>query len=270
MVASGRYITMRMEPVTSPCGWMTIIVMLGCSALLLTVADGALAQIPVHGRVVSAGGSPVDHAQVSLLADSTPHAFVLSKTTTDETGAFIVVAPSAGQFALLVRRIGYVPARRVLDLSTGSTGSVSIQLGDYWAWRRAVDSIAGVKHWERVAVARARARRWVCGDSRQATREAAETAYGRFAVSAYGGLRDILAEYAMPDDRDAFLREFTRPLSVHECATFAEGMDRRYGSETDTVRVFRFGKALYLPDEGEGGAFADWTGKVLTVFVVPS
>jgi hypothetical protein len=47
-------------------------------------------------------------------------------------------------------------------------------------------------------------------------------------------------------------------------------MDRRYGSETDTVRVFRFGKALYLPDEGEGGAFADWTGKVLTVFVVPS
>jgi hypothetical protein len=80
----------------------------------------------------------------------------------------------------------------------------------------------------------------------------------------------MLAEYAMPYSRDAFLREFTRPLSSQECATFAEGLDTRYGLESDRVRVYRFGKALFLPDWGDLGAFADWKGKLLAVFIVPS
>lgn len=75
---------------------------------------------------------------------------------------------------------------------------------------------------------------------------------------------------ASPADRGAFLREFTRPLSAQECATFAEGLDSRDGLESDTVRVFRFGKVLFLPDWADGGAFADRKGRVLTVFVVPS
>lgn len=239
-------------------------------ALLLTIAGSAPAQMPVRGRVLAPTGSPLNHAQVNLLADSTQNAVVLSKTTTDETGAFVVVAPSAGRFWLLVRRIGYVPARRDLDPSSGSTDSVLIRLGDYWALRQIADSIARVRHWEHVAEARARPRHWACGDSRQAALPAAETAYTRFALPAYAGLRHLLAEYAMPEDRDGFLREFTRPLSLQECATLAADLDRNYGLESDTIRVFRFGSALFLPDWGEGGAFADWSGKLLTVFVVPS
>ena len=239
-------------------------------ALLLTIAGSASAQTAVHGRVVGPTGSPLDHAQVSLLADSTQNAVVLSKTTTDEAGAFVVITPSAGRFWLLVRRIGYAPARRDLDLPSGSTDSVLIRLGDYWALRQIADSIARVRHWEHVAEARARPRHWVCGESRQATLQAAETAYSRFAPQAYAGLRQLLAKYAMPEDRDGFLREFTRPLSLQECATFAAGLDGHYGLESDTIRVFRFGSALFLPDWGEGGAFADWSGKLLTIFVVPS
>ena len=73
----------------------------------------------------------------------------------------------------------------------------------------------------------------------------------------------------MPHSRDAFFEEFTRALSAQECAVFAEGLDKSEGLETDTIRVFRFGKALYLPHWGLGG-FADWNGKVLAVFVQPS
>ena len=249
----------------------TVAIVIARVALLLALGARAWAQIPVQGRVVDPYGHPIEHAEVNLLADSAQRATVLSKAVSNTTGAFAIVAPSAGRFFLLVRRIGYVPARRVLDVSAAGSDSVLIHLGDYWTFRQVADSMARVQHWERVAVARRRPRRWVCGDSRQATREAANAAYARFAISAYSGLRQMLAEYAMPHRRDAFLREFTRELSPEECAAFAEGLDKRYGLEADTVRVFRFGKALFLPDWGDaGGAFADWRGELLTVFVVPS
>jgi hypothetical protein len=238
--------------------------------MLLTLAGSASAQMAVHGRVISAAGGPVDHAQVSLLTDSTQHAEVLSKAISDDTGTFVIIAPSAGRFLLLVRRIGFVPARRLVEVSSGSADSVLIRLGDYWALRQVTDSIARVRHWERVAAARSRPRRWACGDSRRATREAADSAYVRFVLPATAGFRHMLAEYAMPEDRGSFVREFTRPLSRQECATFAEGLDNNYGLEIDSIRVFRFGKALFLPDWGDGGAFADWTGKLLAVFVIPS
>ena len=269
MVPSDRYMSMD-DSVVSPSRWLTPTVgmILRWSALVLAVAEPARAQIPIHGRVVSATGNPIDHADVTLLADSTLDAVVLSKVNTDASGAFTVIAPSAGRFSLLARRTGYAVARRTLDVPTSSKDSLLIRLGGYWSFRQGVDSLARLQHWKRAAAARERTRHWVCGDSREATRAAAETAYTRFAMES--GMRHFLADYAMPDDRGAFRHEFTRPLSNEECATFAEGLDRSDGLESDYVRVFRFGNALILPDWGDGGAFADWKGRVLAIFIVPS
>lgn len=92
-----------------------------------TAADSARARAgasSVRGRVTDERGDPVVNAHVSLAEGS-------SATVTDSTGRFTLEAQPAGTQALVVRRIGYLPAQVTVNLSPRARSEVSVRLDQH-------------------------------------------------------------------------------------------------------------------------------------------
>ncbi len=92
-------------------------------AALCGAAGEALAQYPpeVRGKIIDAGsGSGIPGAEVSL-GDGT-------KATTGSDGWFALRALRPGRAELMVRRVGYAPHRRAIELANGRTETLVIRL----------------------------------------------------------------------------------------------------------------------------------------------
>src|SRR3954451_13885976 len=97
---------------------------------LLLVSQVTSAQTLLRGRIVTVVGTPIEEAQVDLLADSVLPPTVLSRAKSDGAGNFVLTAPSPGPFYLRVRRVGYAALLRPIELHGGATDSMVIRLDD--------------------------------------------------------------------------------------------------------------------------------------------
>src|SRR5690606_8907417 len=91
--------------------------------LLAPLVAAAQATGSVTGTVVTAGGTPVADAAVSVPAAG-------RATRTDARGWFRLDGLPAGSVALRAERIGYAPAARTLDLAPGAVASVRFTLSE--------------------------------------------------------------------------------------------------------------------------------------------
>ncbi len=218
-------------------------------------------------------GKPIASAMVWLLGDSAATATApgLLTRATDDSGAVVFDQVPTAARRVRVARFGYGPVILPLGEPGRFPDHVDIVLRRMGEAHAHEDSIAAAQHRARVAIARARERRWRCTLGRKIAHSRANAAFGMFVSTVEKGMRRFPEEYGMPTDSLAFVRAFTTPLIAVACRRFAEGMDQRGGGlETDTIEVYRFGKAFYLPWYGDaGGGFADAHGRVLTVFIVP-
>ena len=223
----------------------------------------------VRGRVTNTDGSPLPFARVGLLADSLRSAPRLAQADADANGRFAFMTVPDGARFMWIGRIGYAP---VIVRLPGSPGdSIVVALEEWRVGQHRRDSVERVRHLARVAIARSRPRHWVCTLGDAVARKRAAAAYLEFVAAEPAMMGKTGIEYDVPKDSAAFVRMFVRPLSGDECRRFVEGYERHSsGFETDTVEVYPFGRALYLPWLGDaGGGFADADGKVLTIFIVP-
>ena len=245
---------------------------------LLVVFALLVAPIPARAQTVrvivrDTAGKRIPAALVRLIGDSVSgtKGASLASASTDRNGEVVFANVPSGARRLQVMRVGHGPVWLPLGRLRSLPDSVVVVLEAAATVRARQAAIEAERHRTRVALARSRPRDWVCtlGDSIAHSR--ARAAYSAFAGGAGEGMQKVSSEYGMPDDVVAFTRIFVTPLSTAECARFAAGLDRMTnGLETDTVEVYRFGKAFYLPwFGGYDGGFANADGKVLTVFIVP-
>lgn len=242
-------------------------------ALVALCAPAIVNAQALRVTVRNAAGKPIAFAAVELLHDTTPAArsSPLAGQTTNDRGQVNFDGIPPESHYLRVRRVAYAPVIVTLGAREVEAGELDVVIEEMSTVRARQDSIAGVRHRARVAIARSRPRHWVCALGDSVAHARARSAYQLFAGGDGQGMHKVASEYGMPNDETAFTRIFVDPLTPAECVRFAEGLDRRTdGLETDTVEVYRFGKAFYLPWYGgyEGG-FADADGKVLGVFIVP-
>lgn len=229
----------------------------------------ALPAQQLRGRVTDTNGRPVHGASVWLLPDSLRPSPRLGGSESDDLGRFdFGTLPPTAHFAW-IGRIGYDPVIVRLPATPGD--SIVVALEDARVARARRDSLAYARHLAKVALARSRPRHWRCTLGDEVARKRAVAAYLGFVAADPQTMGRTGVEYGVPRDSAAFVRMFARPLSDKECRRFIEGFERHSsGFETDTIEVYRFGRALYLPWLGgyEGG-FADLNGKILKVFIVP-
>jgi len=88
---------------------------------ILTVGRPNVMRASVTGRVLDSLGAPVVGAQVAL-AGAEP------TTATGQGGDFRLDALPSGTLELVVRRIGFAPTSRVIDLSERETSRVTVEL----------------------------------------------------------------------------------------------------------------------------------------------
>lgn len=224
----------------------------------------------LRGTVVDTAGRPLHYAMVRLLADSTFRTPALAQSSTDSAGRFAFDSVPAGARYVGALRIGFHRAFRTLEPQRKGGDTVRVVMGEYERQHAREDSLRAATHRERIAVARARRREWRCASGDSVAHARAAAAYRSFVATRYPGMRRLTRDNGMPSDSAGFVQAFLRPLSDAECARFAQGFDKEWGLETDSVEVYHFGRGYYLPWLGgyEGG-FTNADGKILGVFIVP-
>ena len=222
-----------------------------------------------QGIVVDTAGKPVRNATVRLLGDTLFATPALGQASTDTLGHFAFAVVPTGTHYVVAYRIGYARTFRELRAGGANGDTLRIVMGEFEREKARREAINHARHLERVALARSRPRHWRCTLGRETALARATEAYEAFGPTAPGGIRRATSEYGMPMEAAEFRRRFLEPLSDAECARFASGFDKQLnGLETDTVEVYRFGRARFLPWLGQGG-FADADGKILAIFIVP-
>ena len=241
--------------------------------LLLSMVTPTLTEAQaLRGKVFALDGKPFSAVSVAVFGDTTARGFLASRRMTDGRFSFDTV-PAGARYLKFYFSRAFLPYP-LISIPQGAIGgdTIVLRLEDPATAKFRADSIRREEHLARVAIARARPREWVCTLGTAKAHERAHDAYEMFVATEYEGMRRFGNEYGIPRDQGSFERMFVRPLSAKECQRFAEGYDRRNGGlETDTIEVYRFGTARWLPWLGgysEGG-FADADGKVTVIFVVP-
>jgi len=225
----------------------------------------------LRGTVVDTAGRPVRYATIRLLGDTLFTTPALAQASTDSLGHFeFRVVPPGTHY---VGAFSFSYARTIRELPAGGMNRDTLRIvtGEFERATARRDSINRVRHRERVALARSRPRRWQCTSGAKTAEARATAAYEAFGAGAPHGMQRVTSEYGMPSEASEFRRWFLEPLTDAECARFARGFDKQWsGLETDTIEVYRFGRARFLPWLGgyEGG-FADADGKILAIFIVP-
>ena len=239
--------------------------------LVVALAPQLAGAQSLRGAVVDTAGRPVRFATVRLLSDTTFTTAALAQASTDTSGRFGFETVPPGARYLRTFRLGFLPTLMALGELRGPADTVLVTMGKRERERARQDSLRAIRHRERVALAHARPRRWRCTLGDSIARVRATAAYRSFVATPYEGMRRVTVDRGMASDSAGFMRRFLQPLSRDECARFASGLDASSsGLESDTVEVYHFGRAFYLPWMGgyEGG-FADADGKIVLVFIVP-
>jgi len=99
------------------CGLLVIV----ASPALGQSADSAQARSVVAGRVTGADGAPIAGATVGLFGTS-------DSTTSSDSGRFVLRDVGPRSYVLLVRKVGFQPARRLVTVSRSGTTDVTLSL----------------------------------------------------------------------------------------------------------------------------------------------
>jgi outer membrane receptor protein involved in Fe transport len=86
------------------------------SPLMHNVAGDSL-----RGRIADSTGKPLGSAKVTLVE-------LARAASTDANGAFVMANVPAGRYTIVARRVGYVPASRVITVGAGDRSSIDLTL----------------------------------------------------------------------------------------------------------------------------------------------
>lgn len=221
--------------------------------------SGTPPRVRLTGTVTRSANLPV-MASVELFRAAT----VIRSTRANQDGHFEIDGLLPGEYRLVVRAIGFLADERTLTLS-GLVDSVRVLLRDN---KTVLDSIRRVEYDRKLAVARARPRRWDCTASDDEVRRAAVAAAALFVDHDNTSMRGLRREHGIPAARENFMRDFRAVTDAGECRRLAEALDRQIGLVDDRIRAFRVGSVYLLPEWGDGGMLVALDGRIISIFVV--